>query len=112
MPAFLTLSTMLLFLAILLGLPSFVGVLYLLAVRTRGKKAMTADEETATAEDGPTKVNRLKKGNPIQENLPVILESEEELTIKDTNTSLLLAEDSSDSSDDEELMLHHGVFSI
>jgi len=104
---------MLLFLAILLGLPSFVGVLYLLALRMRGKKAMTADEETATAEDGPTKVNRLKKGNPIQDNLHVILESDEELTIKDTNTLPLplLAEDSSDS-DDEELMLHHGVFSI
>ena len=108
---------MLLFLAILLGLPSFVGVLYLLlALRTRGKKAMTADVETA-AEDDPTKVNRLKKGNrvPIQDNLHVILDSDdgEELTItiKDPNTALLLAEDSSDS-DDEELMPHHGVFSI
>ena len=75
---------------------------------------MTADEETATAKGGPTKVNRIKRGNraPIQDNLHVILESDEELTIKDTNTALLLAEDSSDSDEDEELMLHHGVFSI
>ena len=64
MPVFLTLSNaMLLLLAILLGLPSFVGVLYLLALRTRGKRAMTADEETATAKGGPTKVNRIKRGN-------------------------------------------------
>ena len=76
---------------------------------------MTADEETATAEDGPTKVYRLKRGNrvPIQDELHVIMmESGEELTIKDTNTALLLAEDSSDSDEDEELMPHHGVFSI
>ena len=112
---------MLLFLAILLGLPSFVGVLYLLALRTRGRKAVTADEETATAKGGPTKVKRVKKGNrvPIQDELHVIMmESGEELTIKDTNTALLLAEDISDS-DGEEIMLHHttadihhGVFSI
>ena len=77
---------------------------------------MTADEETAAAEDGPTKVNRLKEGNrvPIQDNLHVILDSDEELPITaltPTNTALLLAEHSSDS-DDEELMLRHGVFSI
>ena len=74
---------------------------------------MTADEETATAKGGPTKVNRIKRGNraPIQHNVHVILENDEELAIKDTNTVLLLAEDSSDS-DDEELMPHHGVFSI
>ena len=59
---------------------------------------MTADEETAYRV-------------PIQDHLHMILESDEELTIKDTNTALLLAEDSSDS-DDEELMPHHGVFSI
>ena len=60
---------------------------------------MTADEETAYRV-------------PIQDNLHVILESDEELTIKDTtNSALLLTEDSSDS-DDEELMPHHGVFSI
>ena len=74
---------------------------------------MTVDEEKAMAEDGSTKVNRFKKGNraPIQDNLYVILESDEELIIEDTNTALHLAEDSSDS-DDEELVLHHGVFSI
>ena len=104
---------MLLFLAILLGLPSFVGVLYLLVLRMRGKKAVKVDEEAAAAEDGWAKINRLNKGNcvPIQDNLYVILESDEELIIKDTNTALHLAEDSSDS-DDEELMLRHGVFSI
>ena len=79
---------------------------------------MTADEETAAAEDGPTKVNRLKKGNrvPIQDNLHVILDSDdgEELTItiKDTNTALLPVLSDSSDSDDEELMLRHGVFSI
>jgi len=110
---------MLLFLAILLGLPSFVGVLYLLlALRTRGKKAMTADVETAAAEDDPTKVNRLKKGNrvPIQDNLHVILDSDDDeeltITIKDTNTALLPVLSDSSDSDDEELMLRHGVFSI
>ena len=68
---------------------------------------MTADEETATAKGGPTKVNRIKRGNraPIQDNLYVIVESYEELIVKDTNTTLHLAEDSSDS-DDEELMLN------
>ena len=79
---------------------------------------MTADEETAAAEDDPTKVNRLKKGNrvPIQDNLHVIVDSEdgEELTItiKDTNTALLPVLSDSSDSDDEELMLRHGVFSI
>ena len=105
---------MLLFLAILLGLPSFVGVLYLLVLRARGKKAVKVDEEAATAEDGLLKVNRLKKGNraPVQDNLYVIPESEEELIINVTSTAALHhAEDSTDS-DDEELVLHHGVFSI
>ena len=100
---------MLLFLAILLGLPSFVGVLYLLMMRTRGKKAVKVDEEAATAEEGLTKVKKLKKGNraPVQD---MILESEEELIINVTSTSALHhAEDSSDSDDEE---LHHGVFSI
>ena len=97
---------MLLFLTILLGVPSFVGVVYLLVSKTRGKKAMTGDEEKAMAEDGPTKANRFRKGNraPIQDNLYVILESDEELIIDDSNTTLHLAEDSSDS-DDEELVL-------
>ena len=69
------------------------------------------DEEKAMAEDGPTKFNRFKKGTraPIQDNLYVIMESDEELIIKDTNTTLHLAEDGSDS-DDEELMLI-GVYS-
>ena len=68
---------------------------------------MTVDEEKAMAEDGSTKVNRFKKGNraPIQDTLYVILESDEELIIEDSNMSLHHAEDSSDS-DDEELMLN------
>ena len=72
---------------------------------------MTIDEEKAMAEDGLTKVNRFKRGNraPIQDNLYVILESDEELIIEDTKTLVHLAEDSSDS-DDEELMLN-GVYS-
>ena len=68
---------------------------------------MTVDEEKARAEDCPTQVNRFKKGNRalIQDNLYVILESDEELIIEDSNTTLHLAEDSSDS-DDQELMLN------
>ena len=83
------------------------GVVYLLVSKTRGKKAMTVDEEKAMAEDGSTKVNRFKKGNraPIQDTLYVILESDEELIIEDSNMSLHHAEDSSDS-DDEELMVN------
>ena len=78
---------MLLFLAILLRLPSFVGVLYLLVLRMRGKKALKVDEEAATPENGPMKVNRLKKGNraPVQDNLYGIPESEEELIIDVTS---------------------------
>ena len=105
---------MLLFLAILLGLPSFLGVFYLLLLRARGKKAVKVDEEAVTEEDGLMKVNRLKKGNraPVQDNLCVIPESEEELIINVITTAgLHHAEDSTDS-DDEEFVLHHGVFSI
>ena len=106
------------FLVILLGLPSILGLLYIFVTRTRNKKAVTVDEEKAMAEDGLTKVNRIKKGNcaPIQDNLYAILESDEELIIDDTKTLAHLAEDSSDS-EDEELVVHvdvhvDGVFSI
>ena len=105
---------MLLFLAILLGLPSFLGVLYLLVLRTRGKKAVKVDEEAVTAEDGLMKVNRLKKGNhaPVQDNFYVIPESEEELIIDITSTATLHHAEDSTESDDEELVFRHGVFSI
>ena len=98
---------MLLFVAILLGLPSFVGLMYLLVSRTKGKRAMTVDVENTMAGDGPTRVHRFKKGNhaPVQDNLYVIQESDEELIIDDTNSPLHLAEDSSDS-DDEELVFN------
>ena len=98
---------MLLFVAILLGLPSFVGLMCLLVSRVKGKNAVKVDEEAATAGDGPIKDKRLKKGNraPVQDNLYVIHESEEELIIDDTNSPLHLAEDSSDS-DDEELVFN------
>ena len=97
---------MLLFVVILLGLPSFVGLMYLLVSRTKGKKAMTVDVENTMAGDGPTRVNKFKKGNhaPVQDNY-VIQESDEELIIDDTNSPLHLAEDSSDS-DDEELVFN------
>ena len=101
------------FLVILLGLPSILGLLYIFVTRTRNKKAVTVDEEKAMmAEDVPTKVDRIKKGNcaPIQDNLYVILESDEELIINDTKTLVHLAEDSSDS-EDEELVVD-GVFSM
>ena len=98
---------MLLFVAILLGLPSFVGLMYLLVSKTKGKKAMTVNVENTMAGDGPTRVHRIKKGNhaPVQDNLYVIQESDEELIIDDINSPLHLAEDSSNS-DDEELVFN------
>ena len=60
---------MLLFVAILLGLPSFVGLMCLLVSRVKGKNAVKVDEEAATVGDGPMKDKRLKKGNhaPVQD---------------------------------------------
>ena len=103
---------MLFFLAILLGLPSILGLLYIFVMRTRNKKAVTVNEEKAMAKDGPTKVRGIKKGNcaPIQDNFYVILESDEELIIDNTKRLVHRAEDSSDS--DDEVLTVDGVFRI